>query len=79
VLLATVRIRLSSGTVYTALRRLCERRWIQQLPVTDRSRHKRTYVLTATGRNALAIEINRIRDLARIGVARLNDGDSGVR
>jgi DNA-binding PadR family transcriptional regulator len=43
------RVRLSTGTLYGALRRLLEDLWIERFEQDDTSREKQTYRLTAAG------------------------------
>ena len=65
------RVRLSTGTLYGALRRLLEERWIERFQQADTSRDKQAYRLTATGRQHLRTESDRLRQLARTAAARL--------
>src|SRR5882762_1335364 len=65
------RVRLSTGTLYGALRRLLESEWIERFETKDTSRDKQTYRLTALGRKVLHQEHQRLRQLARIASARL--------
>lgn len=65
------RVRLSTGTLFGALSRLLEDRWIEPFPQADASRDKRAYRLTAVGRGRLQIELDRMRQLTRAGMARL--------
>src|SRR5579863_5053628 len=63
------RVRMSTGTLYGALRRLLEDGWIQRFEQEDTSREKQAYRLTAPGRRQL--ELDRMRRLTRAGFARL--------
>src|SRR6202167_4181580 len=65
------RVRLSTGTLYGALRRLLEDAWIERFEQEDTSREKQAYRLTAAGRGQLQLELNRMRQLTRAAVARL--------
>src|SRR5262245_11335294 len=65
------RIRLSTGTLYGALRRLLGDRWIERFEQEDRSRDKQAYRLTATGRKQLELELDRMKQLTRAGSLRL--------
>ena len=65
------RVRLSTGTLFGALSRLLEDRWIEPFQQADTSRDKRAYRLTAAGRGHLEIELDRMRRLTRAGMARL--------
>ena len=69
--LSNGRVRLSTGTVYGALRRLLEEMWIERFDQEDTSREKRAYRLTAAGRRQLQLELDRMRHLTRAGTARL--------
>ena len=60
------RVRLAAGTLYGALNTLCDKGWIQELPVQAGSR-KKEYVITETGREVLENELNRLRQLVRAG------------
>lgn len=65
------RVRLSTGTLYGAIRRLLDDCWIERFDQPDRSREKQAYQLTVEGRRQLQVELNRLKDLARTGMARL--------
>jgi len=69
--LSAGRVRLSTGTLYGALRRLLQDQWIQRFEQADTSREKQAYRLTAEGRKQLQLELDRMRQLTRAG-ARLN-------
>ena len=65
------RVRLSTGTLYGALPRLLEERWIERFRQADISRDKQAYRLTATGRRRLHAELERLEQLTREAAARL--------
>jgi len=65
------RVRLSTGTLFGALRRLLEDEWIERFDQEDTSRQKQAYRLTAAGRKQLQVELDRMRRLTRAGFARL--------
>ena len=65
------RVRLSTGTLYGALRRLLEDRWIERFAQDDTSREKQAYRLTAGGRRQLQAELARMKSVTRIAGARL--------
>jgi DNA-binding PadR family transcriptional regulator len=69
--LSNGRVRLSTGTLYGALRRLLEERWIERFEQEDTSRDKQAYRLTPAGRRELHFEVDRMRQLTRAGMARL--------
>src|SRR3984885_2301075 len=65
------RVRMSTGTLFGAVRRLLEDGWIERFELEDTSRQKQAYRLTAAGRRQLQIELDRMRQLTRAGFARL--------
>lgn len=65
------RVRLSTGTLYAALRRLLEDGLIDRFEQEDTSRDKQAYSLTAAGRRLLAAEVSRMKRLAAIAQVRL--------
>ena len=65
------RVRLSTGTLYGALGRLLEDKWIERFKEQDRSRGRQAYRLTDEGRRNLKIEVSRMRHLARLGALRV--------
>lgn len=64
--LSVGRVRLSTGTLYGALRRLLEDGWIERFQTDDKSRDKQTYRLTAQGLAVLEQESDRLKQLSRI-------------
>jgi DNA-binding PadR family transcriptional regulator len=74
--LSNGRVRMSTGTLYGALRRLLEDQWIQRFEQADTSREKQAYRLTATGRKQLQLELDRMRQLTRAAGARLRTGEA---
>jgi DNA-binding PadR family transcriptional regulator len=65
------RVRLSTGTLYGALRRLLEDRWIERYEQEDTSRDKQAYRLAAAGRRRLRAELERMKQVTRAAAARL--------
>ncbi|HET6220044.1 MAG TPA: helix-turn-helix transcriptional regulator [Acidobacteriaceae bacterium] len=65
------RVRLSTGTLYGAIHRLLEDRWIERFEQEDTSRDKQAYRLTARGRAQLHAEIERLRHLLQSATTRL--------
>jgi len=65
------RVRLSTGTLYGALRRLLEEDWIERFQEEDNSRGKQAYRLTATGRRNLQMEVARMKQLTRVAGLRV--------
>ena len=60
--------KLGPGTLYGAIARLEERKWIEPLPADDR---RRPYRLTAAGQKVLRARLDSLRAVARVGQARL--------
>jgi DNA-binding PadR family transcriptional regulator len=65
------RVRLSTGTLYGALKRLLDDGSIERFSTDDTSRDKQTYRLTAIGRRVLQQEHERLKQLTRIASASL--------
>jgi DNA-binding PadR family transcriptional regulator len=65
------RVRMSTGTLFGALRRLLEDDWIERFEQADTSRQKQAYRLTGAGRAQLQLELDRMKQLTRAGFARL--------
>ncbi|SRR5712692_2154019 len=65
------RVRLSTGTLYGALRRLLEDLWIERVELADTSREKQPYRLTNVGRARLKHELNRLTQLTHAAATRL--------
>jgi DNA-binding PadR family transcriptional regulator len=70
-MLSEGRTRMSTGTLYGALRRLLEGLWIERFEQEDTSREKQAYRLTATGRRLLHAELARMKRLTQAANARL--------
>ena len=65
------RVRLSTGTLYGALRRLLQKKWIERFTQEDTSREKQAYQLSPAGRRQLQMELSRMKLLTRAAAARL--------
>ena len=65
------RVRLSTGTLYGALRRLLEDEWIERIKEQDSSRGRQAYRLTATGRRNLQMEVTRLKHLTCLASLRV--------
>jgi len=65
------RVRLSTGTLYGALRRLLDDGWIERFEQEDTSREKQAYRLTSEGLRQLQGELERMKQLTRAAAARL--------
>ena len=70
-ILSSGRVRLSTGTLFGALRRLLKAQWIERFETEDTSRDKQTYRLTPLGREHLAADLDRLKPLTRTAAARL--------
>jgi len=70
------RVRVTTGTLYGALARLLEDRWIERFPTRDTSRDKQAYRLTPAGRARLRDETDRVRHVARLAAARLKASEA---
>src|SRR5215467_4736041 len=65
------RVRLSTGTLYGAIRRLVEDGLIEPFDQQDTSRDKQAYRLTNEGRKQLRAELDRMKQLTQKAAARL--------
>ena len=65
------RVRLSTGTLYGALRRLLDDGWIERFQEEDTSRGKQAYRLTSLGRRNLQMEVSRLKQLTRAAALRV--------
>ena len=65
------RVRLSTGTLYGALARLLDEKWIERFKEQDSSRGKQAYRLTAAGRRNLQMEVARLKNLTRLAALRV--------
>jgi DNA-binding PadR family transcriptional regulator len=59
---------LGPGTLYGAITRLEERKWIEPLPAEDR---RRPYKLTVAGHRVLRARLEALRTVTRVALARL--------
>src|ERR1700761_372131 len=69
--LSSGRIRMSTGTLFGALKRMLDDGWIERFEQEDTSRQKQAYRLAASGRKQLERELERMKQLTRAGFARL--------
>ena len=65
------RVRLSTGTLYGAIRRMLEDGWIEPHAQDDTAREKQAYKLTAEGSRRVEAEVERMKQLTRAAAARL--------
>jgi DNA-binding PadR family transcriptional regulator len=70
------RVRLTTGTLYGALARLLEQRWIERFDSQDTARDKQAYRLTALGRGRLHDETVRLRHVTRLATSRLKSKEA---
>ena len=64
-------VRLSTGTLYGALRRLLEEGWIERFKDGDNSRGKQAYRLTSLGQRNLQQVVHRMKQLTRVASLRV--------
>ncbi len=60
------RVKLSTGTLYGAIKRLLDKKWIVRVindEVSPNKREKKLYALTNSGKQALEVDISRMRSL----------------
>ena len=69
--LSAGRVRITTGTLYGALRRLLEDDWIERFDQEDTSREKQAYRLTSVGRRQMTAELDRMKQLTRAAAVRL--------
>jgi DNA-binding PadR family transcriptional regulator len=70
------RVRMSTGTLFGALRRLLDDGWIERFEQEDTARQKQAYRLTTAGRKQLQVELDRMKELTRAGFARLKASEA---
>lgn len=75
-MLSSGRVRMSTGTLFGALKRLLEDGWIERFEQDDTARQKQAYRLTAGGRRQLEVELERMKQLTRAGFARLKAAEA---
>jgi len=68
------RVRLSTGTLYGALRRLLDDGVIRRFEEPNPSRDRQAYELMPGGRQLLVAEVERMRDLAVLAARQLAQG-----
>ncbi len=65
------RVVLSTGTLYGALRRLLEDRWIERVKQQDTTRGKVAYRLTGAGLTRVQQEMERMKHITRLARMRV--------
>jgi len=68
------RVRLAAGTLYGAISTLLERNWITALP-GEKDNRKKEYQITTEGKQMLAAEITRLKELLDNGTAILGNSE----
>jgi DNA-binding PadR family transcriptional regulator len=66
------RVSLSTGTLYGALRRLLDDKWIERFEEDEATRDRHAYRLTTKGRQNLLAEVARIKQLTRLASLRVS-------
>lgn len=69
------RVRLSTGTLYGALRRLLDAGWIERIDEDQSPRDRQPYRLTARGRRNLRLEVERMKQLTKLAGLRIARAD----
>jgi DNA-binding PadR family transcriptional regulator len=70
--LSSGRVKMSTGTLYGALRRLLEDGWIERVPEENAPRDRQSYRLTRNGSAVLAAEVSRMKELTRAAASRMS-------
>ena len=65
------RVRMSTGTLYGAIRRLLEDGWIERFEEEEAPRGRQAYRLSSKGREVAAEEVRRMKVLTRLAAVRL--------
>jgi DNA-binding PadR family transcriptional regulator len=65
------RVKLSTGTLYGALRRLLDEAWIERVEEDETPRDRRSYRLTSRGRRNLQLEVERMKHLTKLAALRI--------
>jgi DNA-binding PadR family transcriptional regulator len=67
------RVKLSTGTLYTALKRLLDDGWIEEIEEPNAPRGRRAYRLTPAGRAIVHQETNRLSVMVNLARRQLGD------
>lgn len=73
--LTNERVLLGPGTLYGAINKLLEKKWIMLYSEEKCSRKKKEYIITDMGREILIDEINRLEELVRNGKGEISKND----
>jgi DNA-binding PadR family transcriptional regulator len=74
--LSQQRVKMSTGTLYGAIRRMLDDRWIRRFAEENASRDRQAYELTDSGHQALSGEVARMRHLTRAAALRLREKEA---
>lgn len=70
------RVKMSTGTLYGAIRRMLDDQWIRRFAEENASRDRQAYELTETGHHVLAGEVERMKHLTRTAALRLREREA---
>ena len=65
------RVKLSTGTLYGALRRLLDEAWIERIEEDESPRDRQAYRLTSRGHRNLQLEVERMKQLTKLAALRI--------
>jgi DNA-binding PadR family transcriptional regulator len=74
--LSQQRVKMSTGTLYGAIRRMLDDGWIRRFAEENASRDRQAYELTQSGHQVLAAEITRMKQLTRAAAGRLREKEA---
>jgi DNA-binding PadR family transcriptional regulator len=77
-ILSNRKYRLSTGTLFGALKRLLADGWIEAIDEQRAPRNRKSYRLTATGRTMLQTEVRRLRNLVALAQNQLGSASERV-
>jgi DNA-binding PadR family transcriptional regulator len=65
------RVKLSTSTLYGALRRLLDDAWIERIEEDESPRDRQAYRLTTRGRRNLQLEVQRLKHITKLAALRM--------
>jgi DNA-binding PadR family transcriptional regulator len=65
------RVKLSTGTLYGALRRLLDNAWIERIEEDGSPRDRQPHRLTSRGRRSLQLEVQRLKHITKLAALRM--------
>jgi DNA-binding PadR family transcriptional regulator len=74
--LSNQRVKMSTGTLYGAIRRMLDDEWIRRFAEENASRDRQAYELTPGGQQVLAGEVARMKQLTRVAALRLREKEA---